>query len=459
MTITVNVTSEGRTFDIGENTLEAARQASIATDAAETAIAASDSAAAAATAAQAVHAHKALTKAAADALLPLPENEWVIVWQDETQGGVLSLYRVEGGALVYKGDQTHLFATSLRTLTAMFPGQNYVDGGGNSNRVDLSIFRSINNFAANHEGSGAPYAYQDQVAGFAVGLQPDATRTNPDMAGCGWFFEPLFYQAGVFAFEVQLRFRGLDDAERRPIQFFLPVDGGTVRGIASVQYQVDRFRIHDWLDVPMIDINVKDKVVQNVTGVSYRFDTQNASIFRQLNAAGNAYLQFGFYDSDDFFRYEAPGVRVAAAKANSVYGQTAFEIGHCLSLPANGVLDNKYCGGLTTGNASILERRVHATGRAQATFENTNNGSTRVDVKAVGDDAGYQVNGQDVLLGLGEAIANPAAATYSAPSGGTTVDTEARDALAQLAADNAALRTALTAILTRMRAKKPSIAA
>jgi hypothetical protein len=55
------------------------------------------------------------------------------------------------------------------------------------------------------------------------------------------------------------------------------------------------------------------------------------------------------------------------------------------------------------------------------------------------------------LRGRGAAVADPASATYAAPSGGATVDTEARAALAQLAADVAAMRTPNNDTRARLR--------
>lgn len=51
----------------------------------------------------------------------------------------------------------------------------------------------------------------------------------------------------------------------------------------------------------------------------------------------------------------------------------------------------------------------------------------------------------------GAAVADAAAATYVAPSGGTTIDAEARTAIAQIAADVASLRTSNNAHLARQR--------
>lgn len=52
---------------------------------------------------------------------------------------------------------------------------------------------------------------------------------------------------------------------------------------------------------------------------------------------------------------------------------------------------------------------------------------------------------------IGAAVADAAAATYAAPSGGVTQDAEARAAIAQLAADNASIRTAINTLLSRQR--------
>lgn len=58
-----------------------------------------------------------------------------------------------------------------------------------------------------------------------------------------------------------------------------------------------------------------------------------------------------------------------------------------------------------------------------------------------------------LLLVQGPGIPNPGAATYVAPSGGTTVDAEARASLAQLAADVAALRSTVTTMLQDARTR------
>lgn len=82
----------------------------------------------------------------------------------------------------------------------------------------------------------------------------------------------------------------------------------------------------------------------------------------------------------------------------------------------------------------------------------TNAGLALDVVGPMGASGGYFYGANQVVGAQGAAVADAAAATYVAPSGGATQDAEARTALAQLAVDVSSIRTSNNTHLARNRA-------
>ena len=316
------------------------------------------------------------TKADATASLgSIADNAYATVLADETKNGGRVVYQKTGGALVERADLSRLPQYTGELLSSGNSGSryraslgDYVDGGGKNNRADLIISRVSANWAANHGGSGAPYAYQDQTTAFGVNILGNGLLDNPQNSGAGWFFEPKFYQEGVFAYEVQLRFRGLDGIERRPLQWFLPEAGGTVRGKADAKFQVDRIKGHDWLDNQVFVWDLQTRVFGFLTGSELRFDGNNAPVLRQLNSAGTSFLPLPYIDENDAIRQDVPLSIVAdVSKANLFANQAAIQAqssGHVansyqLRMTMTGTVDGEMFGYDFIGNATTYTQNMH----------------------------------------------------------------------------------------------------
>lgn len=310
-----------------------------------------------------------------------------------------AITRQYGGELTSSGGDGARYRASL--------GDD-IDGGGKNNRADFLISRARNAWTANHGGSGAPYPYIDQVAAFGVNLLANASRPNPQNSGVAWFVEPKFYQGGVFANELQLRFYGLDNVERRPIQFFLPEGGAGVRGVANVQFQVDAFRLHDWADNQVVDWNLQTKVFNYVAGVAHVFSGNNAPFMRQINAAGTVFVPLPYLDSQDFLRTESPTVHVVTPKAHPDFGVTAGKIVLVQNPPAGSRGERWSYTGLTGSYTCVEHEAATAANVAiEHLIRNSDAGDAFWHAKADGGGkAGFKVNGQQVVGARGAPIAD-----------------------------------------------------
>lgn len=318
-----------------------------------------------------------------------------------------------------------------------------IDGGGDNNRADMRINRANATWAANHGGSGAPYAYNDQTASVTVNMDGNSTLLNPENSGLGWFWEPKFWQAGVFAFEHQLRFRGLDGVERRPIQWFFP-ESGSARGVAEESHQADKVNWFAWDNVEIFaQWNLQNGTADWGPLVSFNFSKKaGAAVLKQLNVAGNAFLALPYFDADEFEYHSGPQFTQANARLNTPFGVSVFTLGQCLLLPANGWLDAVLSQGATAGACIPFLRQVNSSGTAASRIENLGAGAVTFDLVSGGAGTGYLINGAKVLGPLGAAIADPAYTAGDPPTKG----------------EFDALVDTVRAILARMRAASPSIA-
>lgn len=327
---------------------------------------------------------------------------------------------------------------------------DFIDGGGDNNRGDAIMGVAINNFAANHEGSGAPYAYRDYVVSWANNLTATGARPNADAGGSGWFIEGKFWQVGTFATEVQLRHYMLDDTPKRPIQWFLPETTAAARGSADMSFQIDKIGWNDWLGVQVMQTRLDQKTWDMIGGMIFRFDN-NRQVISQRNAANSAPIFHPYINQHDFYLSTAPKLSQGAEKLNPDYNVTAWDIAFTSGQVTNGFHRVHVGTTAVTGSYTADDLRFSVSGNLINRLENSGAGKAVYDLIAATGGAEYRANGIKVVGDRQAAVANAAAPTYVAPSGGATTDAEARTAIAQLAADNAALRTMVIALADRLR--------
>gem|GEM_PF-6644382 len=82
-----------------------------------------------------------------------------------------------------------------------------IDGGEANNRSDLMLNIGRFPFAVDHDGSGAPYPYVDDVGSITMNMDASRNLRNPENGGFGLFFESKFWQDGRFNTEMHVRGR------------------------------------------------------------------------------------------------------------------------------------------------------------------------------------------------------------------------------------------------------------
>jgi len=353
------------------------------------------------------------TKAEMDAAAgPFANGVYLAVIADEAQGGERTIYRKVSGSMVfvdfalpksYRGTLTNLSGPTTRQVMQM---PDVDDGGGNNNRADLSLNVGRFPFAANHEGSGAPYAYVDDVGSITMNMDPNRNLRNTENGGFGLFFESKFWQAGIFNTEMQMCAGGLDGSARRVFQGIFPEDGVT-RGKSNLSTGVDKWLWLDYYGALRATYDIQNGIFDHEGATRYDFKGNNHAPHRQINAAGNDYIALPFINNQDFQVTSAPTLYLRAAKNNATYGIHGAHVEQISAL-ASGSYVERVFGNAVTGNLYGFSRVFPVSGELLWEFHNNGSGKSVIDLKADSGaaNAELRVNGQKVVSARGAAVAD-----------------------------------------------------
>lgn len=269
----------------------------------------------------------------------LTEGDWFLVYSDQApRAGQQSLYSKTGGVATYEGP----FISTVGSIVSKGDsGVRYsiqlppiLDGAGKDNSSPFNIGISRNNFPANHEGSGAPYFYTDDVGFLVMNGNQDRGRTNVNIPGIGQYFETQFWFAGRFNTEWQLVNLGMDGSTRRIAQTLAPANG-TDRDAAEWSFGVDKLNFYDFFGGIGMQWNLRTGINDHNLPVLYRFAINGVPVASQMNAAGNARKNLPFYTSADRLVLDGPTNQRGASNTGGLLGE------HCLqelwdTTPVNG---------------------------------------------------------------------------------------------------------------------------
>lgn len=202
------------------------------------------------------------------------------------------------------------------------------------------------------------------------------TRVDTGLPAAGLSFESKFYQSGTFASEFHLQ--GVDTAggTHRWMSFFLP--HGADQSASAATISVAELFIKDEAGTERVKFDVGNATpVINLSNIQQLLSTNNIPFARQMNAAGNSFIDILKLDNYDRVAYGAPVYVNASPEA---------EYGSILPINATGMTNNKSVifaqSNAVTGNSYALQfYNLAATGKVIAAFgNNTANGHVVVDL-------------------------------------------------------------------------------
>lgn len=229
----------------------------------------------------------------------------------------------------------------LSTLNRSFGKQTYGGGEGFVNKILGSAFSTTTrNF--NFTGKSTPDqnlpgdARQNTVVSFGWNMAENGTREDVTDACMGLQFEEHYLQggAGPAAFEWHLSTQDTSGLIHRPISAFMPKDGSA--GNSSLSFGADVLNFTNYNNSSRIGMNFVNNTIDfNVSGLAIRA-LNNYGAFKQLNAAGNAYLDLPYYNTDNAITVPA-SIRVAGTTPATGIYPNIFAVFQATTLPANGV--------------------------------------------------------------------------------------------------------------------------
>lgn len=196
-----------------------------------------------------------------------------------------------------------------------------------------------------------------------------AGRENPLQSAFGITFESKFYQ-GTFGHEFHLQQTDSAGVIHRPLSFFLPTNGGAG---SSGGFQADVVYLQTYNGVERVtwDLASATPVMYLMNNTQIWNSTNNNSVMRQLNAAGNAYLALPYYNNENRMIMENP-MRIVAAIQPGQY--TAVEA-IITSASANDALFSINGPGVT-GTLTSFQAQASASDDLQHVFSNSGNGAS-----------------------------------------------------------------------------------
>lgn len=219
-----------------------------------------------------------------------------------------------------------------------------------------------------HNGPVGEPDYWDHTATLGFNYA-GAARQDLTQSGFGITFESKFYQ-GTFAHEFHLQLQDKNGTSHRPLSFFMPVDGGAGSGGG---FQSDTVYLQTYAGAERVTWSMagSSPVMYLINNVQIWSNTNNNTVMRQLNAAGNAYLALPYYNNENRMIMENP-MRIVTAIAPGQY--TAVEA-IITSASAN---DTLYfiAGPAVTGTLTSFQAQAGASDDLQHVFSNSGNGAS-----------------------------------------------------------------------------------
>lgn len=131
------------------------------------------------------------------------------------------------------------------------------------------------------------------------GARRDTAEPFAEMA-----FESKYYQSGTFAFEYHIQGATAAGTAFRWFSMYLP--HGADQTASDASFKVSNVNFSDASAVQSVNIDARQKVVSLYSSTYIRADVNNAAFLKQLNAAGNSYLDVLYLDSNNRARFGAP---------------------------------------------------------------------------------------------------------------------------------------------------------
>lgn len=196
-----------------------------------------------------------------------------------------------------------------------------------------------------------------------------AGRENPLQSAFGITFESKFYQ-GTFGHEFHLQQTDSAGVAHRPLSFFLPTNGGagSSGGIAS---DVVYLHADNGADRVTWSLAGAAPIMHLLNNVQIWSGTNNNSVMRQINAAGNGYLALPYYNNENRLIIEGPARIVAAIAPGKYTGVEAI----ITSASANDALFS-IAGPAVTGALTSFRADADASDDLQHVFSNSGNGAS-----------------------------------------------------------------------------------
>ena len=248
-------------------------------------------------------------------------------------------------------------------------------------------------------------ARENNVVNIGWNVGPNGTRENPDEAMLRIAFEEHFKQAGSpAAFEWHLSSMDEAGVEHRPISSYLHKDGSPG---SDISLNVDFLVFKDYNYNQQIKYDFLTGKIFHRAGLFFEFDANNSPVARQVNAAGDGFVNLPYIDAANSIRCQAPVVTAGPAPTTGGYvGE--FAVFQCTSLPHNGtVLTLESPGGVA--NHDIIRAQGYCQGELRScVWNNSNaaNGHAVLNLRTLSATAGdsfvrYSVNDlQDWAVGL-----------------------------------------------------------
>jgi hypothetical protein len=291
------------------------------------------------------------------------------------------------------------------------PTGPFTNSAGGDDRVRASLIANVGKFT---QGPTGHANYYDTVIAFGLNMNQSYSPLNTAMASASYRIESKFAQGGAsdpFAVEFHTSMGSTDasSVEFRAVSCFVPHLKANWAVSAGVTLRGGQISFTDGTITPQIagtervkfdfrpgqnTINLGKNGSERAPGFST--DSNGVYVFRQINAANNAFISLPFINTDDMTEVSAAFKVVADAKADSTFSITAFNVGQCTALAPSAYLDFVVSQSATAGAVYGIVRNVNASGTMTNKMENTGAGAAVLNVKGSTATA-YQVNDTQVV--------------------------------------------------------------
>ncbi len=202
-------------------------------------------------------------------------------------------------------------------------------------------------------------------------IAPGGGREDATKASLAVEFEQHYLLGGALpaGFEWHLALIDTTGTQHRPITGWFSKDGTAAN--TGLLLQASYVGIHDYDGTQRIKIfNAQNKVTVASPILAWEFGQNNVAVHKQLNAAGDAYLNLPYYDGDNRMRFGGPGAMTGSVPGSGTYPTIFFAVQP--TSPASDSTVLKLYGGTVTGNILGLDVSGAETGNLSTRVYNTN---------------------------------------------------------------------------------------